>query len=128
LPRVPLLLGGFVVLALADVVLAIAGGPLLVLCGVVLWGLHMGFTQGLLSALVADTSPPAARGTAFGVLNLVLGVSTLIASVLAGWLWEHRGPPATFFVGSALVALALLCLEGQRRFGRGFHASGEETS
>jgi MFS family permease len=118
LPRVPLLLLGFAVLAVADAVLAIAWTPLLVVCGALLWGLHMGMVQGLLSALVADTAPAAARGTAFGVLNLVLGIATLIASVVAGWLWERHGPSSTFVVGASVLAVALLCLEGQRRFSR----------
>jgi MFS family permease len=117
LPRLPLFLGGFTILAVADVVLAMAAGPLLVVCGVLLWGLHMGVTQGLLSALVADTAPPPARGTAFGILNLVLGLAMLIASVLAGWLWEHRGASFTFLAGAALLAFTLPCLEGVRRFG-----------
>jgi len=127
-PRLPLLLGGFAVLAVADVVLAMAAGPFLVVCGVLLWGLHMGLTQSLLSALVADTAPPPARGTAFGILNLVLGLAMLIASVLAGWLWEHHGASSTFLAGAALLVVALPCLEGLRRFGSGFRPFGEGTS
>jgi MFS family permease len=128
LPRFPLLLLGFAVLAVADVLLAIASTPLLVVCGALVWGLHMGMAQGLLSALVADTAPSAARGTAFGVLNLVLGLATLIASVLAGWLWERHGPSSTFLAGAAVLALALLCLEGMRRFGRGLRPLAGRTS
>ena len=123
LPRFHLLRGGFAILALADLVLAVAGGPIAVVCGVLLWGLHMGATQGLLSALVADTAPPPARGTAFGILNLVLGLAMLIASVVAGWLWEHHGPSSTFLAGAALLAVALLVLEGLRRFGSGLETS-----
>jgi MFS family permease len=128
LPRFPLLLLGFAVLAVADVLLAIASTPLLVVCGVLLWGLHMGMVQGLLSALVADTAPPAARGTAFGVLNLVLGVATLIASMVAGWLWERHGPSSTFLAGAALLAGVLLGLEGLRRFGSGLRPLAGRTS
>jgi MFS family permease len=127
LPRFPLLLLGFAVLALADVLLAIAWTPLLVVCGVLVWGLHMGLVQGLLSALVADTAPPAARGTAFGMLNLVLGVATLIASVVAGWLWERHGPSSTFLAGAALLTAALLGLEGLRRFATGLRPLGGRT-
>jgi len=106
--RMRLLFFGFAVLALADLVLAAARGPSLVVLGVLLWGLHMGLTQGLLSALVADTAPASIRGSAFGVLNLVLGVAMFASSVLAGWLWEHWGPSASFFSGAVLVGLALL--------------------
>jgi MFS family permease len=80
---------------------------------VALWGLHMGLTQGLLATLIARTSPAAHRGTAFGLFNLVSGVMLFVASVLAGLLWDHFGPPATFLAGagftlSALVGLAVL--------------------
>ncbi len=108
--RRALLVAGSLVLALSDVVLALARGPLGLLAGVLLWGLHMGMTQGLFSALVADAAPPALRGTAFGLLHLSSGVALLGASVLAGELWAHFGPAATFFAGAGLIGLALAVL------------------
>ena len=72
------------------------------LAGAALWGLHMGLTQGLLSALVAAAAPADLRGTAFGVFNLVCGVALLVASGLAGWLWDAFGPRFTFYAGAAL--------------------------
>jgi MFS family permease len=75
--------------------------------GVALWGLHMGLTQGLLSALVADTAPADLRGTAFGTFNLVTGLAMLVASALAGGLWDVFGPRGTFLAGAAFTALAL---------------------
>ena len=77
---------------------AIAGALLL---GVALWGLHMGMTQGLLAAMVADTAPADLRGTAFGLFNLVSGVAMLLASAIAGWLWDQAGSRATFLAGAA---------------------------
>jgi MFS family permease len=67
----------------------------------------MGLTQGLLSALVADTAPAPLRGTAFGVFHLMSGVALLAASVLAGWLWSEHGAGATFYAGAAFTATAL---------------------
>jgi MFS family permease len=101
---------GFGVLILADLVLAAAASPAVTLLGVALWGLHMGMTQGLLGALVADTAPEPLRGTAFGVFHLVSGVAMLVASVLAGLLWERAGAPATFLAGAALTALGLAAM------------------
>jgi MFS family permease len=101
-----LLAGGLVALIAADVVLALANGPVTVLGGAALWGLHMGLTQGLLSALVAGAAPEDMRGTAFGVFNLVCGIALLIASVLAGWLWDAYGPAQTFYAGAAFTVLA----------------------
>ena len=98
---------GFVVLIAADVVLALATGIELVMAGTVLWGLHMGLTQGLLAAMVADTTPPRIRGTAFGIFNLVTGVALLAGNLVAGLLWDHYGPAGTFFAGAGITALAL---------------------
>lgn len=103
-----LLLLGLAVLICADVVLAFTTSLSLVFIGAALWGLHMGLTQGLLSALVADTAPVELRGTAFGIFSLVSGVVLLIASVLAGVLWDIEGSKATFMAGAGFAALALL--------------------
>ena len=102
-----LLAGGYVVLVLADIVLALAGGAATVLGGAVLWGIHMGMTQGILAALVADTAPADTRGTAFGVFHLVGGVCLLLASIIAGALWQAYGPAATFGVGAVAAALCI---------------------
>lgn len=101
---------GFAVLVLADLALAIGGSITLVMIGVALWGLHMGLTQGVLSALVADAAPDELRGTAFGVFNLVSGVAMLAASVVAGALWDTAGPAGTFLAGAAFTAIALAAL------------------
>ena len=102
-----ILAAGFVVLIAADLVLAFAPDVWTVLAGVALWGLHMGMTQGLLVALVAETAPEAARGTAFGVFNLVTGLALLAASLLAGVLWAWIGPAATFLAGAAFTAVGV---------------------
>jgi len=110
LDRGALLAVGFAVLVLADLVLALPGGLPGLAAGVMLWGLHMGMTQGLLAALVADAAPGSLRGTAFGMFNLVCGVTLLLASVLAGELWQRIGAQATFLGGAAFAALALIGL------------------
>jgi MFS family permease len=101
---------GFGTLIAADLVLAFAPGVGAALLGVALWGLHMGMTQGLLGALVADTAPVELRGTAFGVFHLSSGLAMLIASVLAGVIWERLGAPATFLTGAAITALGVAAM------------------
>jgi MFS family permease len=108
--RIDVLIVGILFLIVADLALAFAGGIAAVTAGVVLWGLHMGFTQGLLSALVADTAPPQLRGTAFGMFNLLGGLALLAASVIAGALWDMTGPQATFLAGAGFTVLALAAL------------------
>lgn len=108
--RSHLLALGLVVLIASDLILASAGGWPVVLAGVVLWGIHMGMTQGLLAAMVADTAPADLRGTAFGMFNLVSGLAMLAASVIAGLLWDRLGSTATFLTGAGFAALTLLGL------------------
>jgi MFS family permease len=108
--RVNVLLCGLGALVVADLALAFVPGLGGVIIGVGLWGLYLGFSQGLLSALVADTAPEDLRGTAFGLFNLVTGGASLVASVLAGWLWYDFGPTATFSAGAVLSGLALLIM------------------
>ena len=117
--RQSLLAVGFLVLIVADLVLALATTVTAVLTGVALWGLHMGLTQGLLTALVADTAPEELRGTAFGFFHLVVGLVLLAASLLAGWLWDVYGAPATFLTGAAITTAGLLAMTVALRRSRG---------
>ncbi len=107
---------GLAVLIAADLVIASGQGWTTLLVGVALWGVHMGMTQGLLAAMVADTAPADLRGTAFGFFNVVSGVALLVSSTIAGLLWDRLGASWTFFAGAGfgLVALVGLCLRTDR--------------
>jgi MFS family permease len=113
-----LLAGGLAALIASDLMLALANqGPAL-WGGIALWGLHMAMTQGLLATMVAQTAPADLRGTAFGLFNLVSGVALLLASGLAGWLWDAWGASASFIAGAVLAALALAALAFRALRGR----------
>jgi len=101
---------GFVALILAELVLANASGYVIAMIGVAIWGVHLGLTQGLLSALVADSAPDHLRGTAFGIFNLVNGIALLFASLLAGAVWQMLGASMAFYAGAAFAGGALLLL------------------
>jgi len=105
-----LLSAGMLALVIADLVLARAASTGQVLGGVAIWGVHMGLTQGVLAALVAETAPAELRGTAFGLFNLMSGIALLIASALAGLLWDLYGPALTFEAGAAFTVLAWIAL------------------
>ena len=111
--------GGLAVLIGADAALAFWHSLWGVAAGVGLWGLHLGLTQGILAALVADAAPAEARGTAFGVFNLASGAALLAASGVAGLVWDAVGPAATFEVGGGLAVLALVGLGALIRRGGG---------
>jgi len=109
-----LLAGGLLVLVAADLVLATANHWGVLLVGVALWGVHMGMTQGLLAAMVAQQAPADLRGTAFGFFNLASGVAMLLASVLAGLLWDTLGSAWTFGAGASFALLTLVALGWNR--------------
>ncbi len=109
---------GLAVLIAADVVLASSEQWMSMLIGVALWGMHMGMTQGLFATMVADSAPEDLRGTAYGFFNLVSGIAMLVASGLAGWLWDHFGATSTFLAGAAFAGLTLLGLLAGRRWQR----------
>ena len=105
---------GLLVLVVSDLVLAAASSWPALLVGVALWGVHMGMTQGLLAAMVADTAPADLRGTAYGFFNLLSGVAMLLSSAIAGLLWDGFGSAFTFYAGAGFAALALLVMLGLR--------------
>jgi len=113
--RPAMLIIGMALLLAAGLVLAFSADLAWLAVGVALWGLHLGFTQGVLAAFIADTAPPDLRGTAFGVFNLLTGVALLAASVIAGVLWDRFGPQATFLMGAAFTSLALAGVVHVRR-------------
>jgi MFS family permease len=110
LSKEKLLMIGCGVLAVANGVLAFATQPAVLIVGALLWGLHMGFTEGIFNALVANSAPKDLRGSAFGIFNMLRGAVLLAASVLAGVLWDRVGPMATFGVGSVLAISTVLVM------------------
>ena len=106
--RKGLLAAGLIALIIADVVLAWAPTPAMVMLGVAIWGLHMGLTQGILSTLIADAAPKDLRGSAYGVFALVSGVAALVASVVAGYVWDRSGQAMVFYIGAGFAVVALI--------------------
>jgi MFS family permease len=112
--RTYLLLLSLILLIIANIILALATHVLMVLVGVAVWGLHLGASQGILSALIADTSPTHLRATAFGLFSLSSGCATLLASLIAGLLWVSLGASATFIAGGLFAFCALFLLGIQK--------------
>lgn len=109
-----LLASGLVVLIGADLLLAIDGHWSLVMAGVVLWGIHMGMTQGLLTAMVSHAVPADLRGSAFGFFHLASGIALLLSSALAGLLWDRYGASSTFHAGALFCLVTLVVLWRKR--------------
>lgn len=112
-PHRPLVFG-LVCLVAADLFLASGAGLWASFAGIALWGAHMALTQGLLAQLVAERAPDKLLGSAFGLFNLATGITLLVASVMAGMLWDRFGPSATFLAGSGFAAITTLLLIARR--------------
>jgi len=111
-----LLLWSLAFLVAAHLILAFAGSAWVYILGTVFWGLHMGFSQGLLGAMIAGATPDGLKGSAFGAFNLVTGVVVLLGNTAAGWFWQSFGSAVPFLVGAGLSVLAMLLLAmGGRR-------------
>ena len=112
-----LLAASLVALVAATSVLAWVPGTPGLWLGVALWGLHMGLSQGGLSAAVAEFAPAELRATVFGLFHFVTGIFQLLSGAFAGWLWAYHGSSAAFMAGAAwaLLALAVLAAQGRRR-------------
>jgi len=117
MPKQYLLVVGCGILAVANCVLALASNPVLLIAGALLWGLHMGLTEGVFAAMVANSAPKDLRGSAFGIFNLLRGLVLLAASVIAGLLWDQVGPQATFGFASVLALLTVVALWLSRHYG-----------
>jgi MFS family permease len=118
MPKQTLLVVGCGILAVANGVLAVAWNPVLLIMGALLWGLHMGFTEGVFAAMVANSAPKDLRGSAFGVFNMLRGLVLLAASVIAGLLWDRVGSQATFGFASALAVLTVVAMGLSRSYWR----------
>ena len=106
---------GLALLVLADLILAQADSAIVIMLGVGLWGLHMGFTQGILATMVANATPQELKGSAFGLFNFVTGIFMLLASIIAGWLWDNAGSETTFYAGAGFSVLTLILLLFDRK-------------
>jgi sugar phosphate permease len=101
---------GVALLIVADLIFAMSQTVALSLLAAVLWGTHLGLTQGLLAAALADSAPVAMRGTAFGAYHFVTGLGLIGANTVAGVIWTWYGSNITFLVSAVLAACALVGL------------------
>lgn len=101
---------GFLNFAAVYLGFALAGGQLLVWLMFALYGFYYAFTESIFKAYTADLVPENLRGTAYGLLNMTMGIALLPASLFAGWLWVHVSVRAPFFFGAGMAAFALCLL------------------
>lgn len=105
-PRPALLVGGYLVFALVYLGFAAAGSGGAAWLLFAIYGVYIAATEGVMKAFVADLAPPSVRTTALGLFQGITGGLILVASLLAGILWDRIGPSAPFFFGAAAALLA----------------------
>jgi Major Facilitator Superfamily len=108
--KVRLLLVGFLLHVIVYFGLAVVSTNVQIWCLFGLYGLHLAMIQGLMLDLVDRAVEPSRRGTAFSLFNLTIGVTLLIANLIAGWCWQTIGSGFTFTVGAFFACLATLIL------------------
>ncbi|MBI5885749.1 MAG: MFS transporter [Deltaproteobacteria bacterium] len=99
-----LIFAGFVLFAALYYGFAIASSTTHVWLLFACYGVFMGLTEGIQKAFLATVIPMDFKATAFGVYNTAIGLATLPASVIAGWLWETVSPAAAFYFGAITAA------------------------
>ena len=108
--RKRLLVTGWALYAAVYTIFAQANAPIGMISAFILYGIYYGMTQGTAKALVADVVPAGRRGTAYGIYNMVVGVTLLPASLIAGFLWQAFAPATAFYFGSLTAAAAAIGL------------------
>lgn len=111
---------GLLLLIIANTLLAMNQGIVVMLFGVVFWGLHMGMTQGLLAVMVAKEAPQQQRGTCFGIFNFVMGISLFLSSLLAGLIWQQYGSNIMFYAGIFWSFITIILILIRTRFSKRF--------
>jgi MFS family permease len=109
-PRRRLVVAGYLIYAAVYAGFALLHTPQMVWFLFAVYGSYYALTEGVIKAWVADLVPSASRASVFGVLNWVVGIAALPASLLAGWMWQRYSPAAPFALSSLFAFLAALLL------------------
>jgi MFS family permease len=109
--RQKILLFGISVLILTNCLMITTNNIVTVCIGFLMAGLHMGLTQGLIAALIAENTLPHLRGTAFSIYYLTTGLAVLLANPLAGYLHDtYHSSKAPFVGGLIFTCLSAILL------------------
>lgn len=108
--RRPVLISGFFIFALIYFGFGMVKSVAWIWVLFVLYGLYYAFTEGIQKAYIADIVPEGLRGTAMGTYNALIGLATLPASIIAGFLWQTFGPVVAFSTSSIIAILAALLM------------------
>ena len=116
-----LLLAAFVVFFATYLGFALTRNVALIGALFVLYGFYQGMFRAVGKALAADLVPQHLRASGIGWYSTTLGLLQLLASVVAGLLWDRIGHPAVFLLGAVFAAVGsvglLILVRGDVRSG-----------
>lgn len=76
----------------------------------IIYGLYQGIFRTVGKALAIDLVPENRHALGVGWYNMIIGLLGLIASIVAGLLWDHVNHAAVFFYGAAFSAIGSVML------------------
>ncbi len=120
--RKNVLLASFVIFGVAYLGFALASGIMMVAGMFVFYGLYEGIFRSVGKAFASDFVPEHLRAGGIGWFSTTVGLLQLVASLVAGLLWDKVGHVAVFYYGAGsavLGSLALLLLVPARQGPRG---------
>jgi MFS family permease len=114
LGRVPTIIAGWMVYAIAYLGFAYVAGPTQIWGLFAFYALFYALTEGAERAMVADLVPAELRGKAFGAFHASVGLAALPASILFGVWWKVYGPHVAFLIGAGIALVATIALSAFR--------------
>lgn len=99
----------FLSVSLSMIALVPPGSPVWVYAaGWVIAGLGVGLATPAYQSLISKAVPQHLRGVAFGLFSTSLGLVSLPAPVIGGYLWENVGPQFPFMVTAGASLLSII--------------------
>jgi MFS family permease len=106
--RKKIIVVGWSIYVVTYLLLALASSEWYMLIIAITYGLYGGLADGVSKAFVADIVAARRRGIAYGLYHGMVGFALLLASVIAGVLWDNINPSAAFYFGAAMSGLAMV--------------------
>jgi len=107
---------GWLAYAIAYLGFGLANSTLAIWLLFAFYGIYYATTEGVAKAYIADVTVPEHRGKAYGIYNSLIGLVTLPASIIAGFMWDKINPSAPFLFGSIIAIISVVLLGIYMRF------------
>lgn len=105
-----ILAGSFAIFVISYLGFGLTRRGALIGCCFVLYGVYQGISRSVGKSLATDLVPPSLRASGLGWYTATIGLLGLVASVVAGQLWDRVNHAAVFFYGALFGAVGLVAL------------------